>query len=231
MILHSSLAKCYLTVMTSDEKIRNIIGITWSCYKEKVASGLLAPENEKMMQLQFAMLLQGLVPMFEFVSDESIKILLEEPVDINRTPSRRIIDIVVLHTQDGVRTHYPIELKCFRRLARHGGGTRGGQNLGMYDYWMDIENIEQYSLLPSYRFGTHLALTDDPYYVAGIHNGPQVKVYSTNNNRTVVAGLLEQVIKNRPGRIQLMGRYSTAHWEQANSFYFIHQETLAPETN
>ena|GEM_PF-3229981 len=219
------MAKWYLTVMTSDEKIRNIIGITWSCYKEKVASGLLAPENEKMMQLQFSMLLQGLVPMFEFVSDESIKILLEEPVDINRTPSRRIIDIVVLHTQHGIRTHYPIELKCFRRLARHGGGMRGGQNLGMYDYWMDIENVEQYSMLPNFGFGTHLALTDDIYYVTGEHNGPQVRVYSTNVRRTDVSGTLIQAIKNREGKIELGGCYSTSHWEHLNGFYFIIQQT------
>ena len=55
----------------------------------------------------------------------------------------------------------------------------------MYDYWADIENIEQYVLLNNYSFGTQLTLTDDPYYVIGRHQVAQTSVFSTNNTRLI----------------------------------------------
>lgn len=211
--------------MTTEQKIRQIIDICWTSFKNKVASGLFNPENEKMMQLQFAQILLTLTSIFEHRQNESIKILLEVPVIIVRQPSRRIIDIVIQHSENGKIQYFPIELKCFRRLTRDGKGNRGAQNLGMYDYWMDIENIEQYSGLPNYSFGTQLTLTDDNYYVTGRHRGEQTVVYSTNNTRQNVLGILQQTIANRQGRIELAGTYSMIGWEQIGNFYFIRQET------
>lgn len=140
--------------MTIEEKTRQVIEISWTSFKNKVASGLFNPENEKMMQLQLAQTLLTLTSIYEYQQNESIKILLEVPVHIEREPSRRIIDIVIQHSENGNVTFFPIELKCFRLFTRDGQGKRGAQNLGMYDYWMDIENIEQYSLLTNYSFGT-----------------------------------------------------------------------------
>ena len=97
----------------------------------------------------------------------------------------------------------------------------------MYDYWADIENIEQYSLLDNYSHGTHLTLTDDIYYVTGAHQGQQTAVYSTRNTRENVSGQLQTQIANRQGNIQLVGRYSMTSWEQIGNFYFIRQQTNA----
>ena len=209
--------------MTTDQKIRQVIDICWTSFKNKVASGLLSPENEKMMQLQFAQTLLALTSIYEFRPTESIKILLEVPVDIGNQV-RRIIDIVIQHSDNGNITNFPIELKCFRRLTRNGQGNRGAQNLGMYDYWVDIENIEQYSNLHTFSFGTHLMVTDDNYYVTGKHRGQQTAVYSTNNTRLNVSGILQREIANRPGRIEIRGTYSMASWEQLENFSFIRQE-------
>ena len=211
--------------MTTEQKVRQIIDICWTSFKNKVASGLFNPENEKMMQLQFAQTLLTLTSIFEHRQNESIKILLEVPVVIARQPGRRIIDIVLQHSENGKIQYFPIELKCFRRLTRDGKGSRGAQNLGMYDYWMDIENIEQYSSLNDYSFGTQLMLTDDYYYVIGRHRGEQTTVYSTNNTRQNVSGILHQAIANRQGRIELVGTYSMTGWEQIGNFCFIRQET------
>jgi hypothetical protein len=206
-------------------KIRQIVDVAWVSYKNKVASGLLSPENEKMMQLQFALTLQSLVPIFEYDKTETIKILLEVPVTIKRVPSKRIIDIVILHSQADKKIYYPVELKCFRLFTRDNlDKKRGGQNLGMYDYWADIENVEQYCLFDNYGFGTQLTLTDDPYYVVGKHLGPQVIIYSTNNSREGVAGKLQQDIPHRQGLIELVGKYDTTIWEKLGDFYFIRQE-------
>ena len=175
------------------------------------------------MQLQFSQLLLSLTSIYEHSSRESIKILLEVPVIIARLQSKRIIDIVIQHIENGYQRNYPIELKCFRKLTRDGQGNRGAQNLGMYDYWLDIENIEQYSLLENYSFGTQLTITDDNYYVTGRHQGQQTSVYSTNNTRLNVAGLLQKPIANRPGTIELIGTYNTTGWEQIGDFNFIKQ--------
>lgn len=209
--------------MQKEEKIKELINVCWRGYKYKVASGMLNPENEKMMQLQFSLLLQTLAPAYEFYKNESIKILLEEPVTIKQI-NRKIIDIVILHSIDDIKTYYPIELKCFREYTRDGSGKkRGAQNLGMYDYWTDIENIEQYSYLPYYGFGTQLTITDDMYYVNGKHRGLQVITYSTNVLRDNISGVLECPIASRCGKIQLKGSYTMELWDSIKNFSFIKQ--------
>lgn len=211
--------------MDPESKIRQIIDISWLSFKNKVASNFYDPENEKMMQLFLAQTIQSLIPIFEFKSNETIKVFLETPVTINRIPDKRLIDIVIYHNSGTISKYFPIELKCFRKFTRDGSGKRrGAQNLGMFDYWADIENNEQYTLLPEYSFSTHLTLTDDSYYVTGRHMGSQVQVYSTNNARVAVTGILEEPIANRHGRLILDGTYSMTGWETIGEFSFIRQE-------
>lgn len=211
--------------MNTESKIRQIINIAWLSFKNKVASDFFDPENEKMMQLFLAQTIQTLIPIFEFKKGETIKVFLETPVFIDRVPNKRFIDIVIFHSIGTTKKYFPIELKCFRKFTRDGSGKkRGAQNLGMFDYWADIENIERYTLLPEYSFSTHLTLTDDEYYVTGRHTGTQVQVYSTNSTRLSVTGLLEQQIANRHGRLLLEGTYSMSGWETMGEFSFIQQE-------
>lgn len=205
-------------------KINKIILEGWESYKNKVANSLLTPENEKMMQLQLAQIYQALGPVYEYEASESIKVLLEVPVTIRGTVFRSI-DLVIAHTQTNGTTHYPIELKCFRLLTRSGTGRRGAQNLGMYDYWEDIENIEGYSKLPGYAQAFQFTLTDDAYYVNTPHRGPQVAIYSTNSARTGITGNLHQAIANRKGAIDLVNTYSMARWQNVGAYYFIAQQT------
>ena len=205
-------------------KIEALIDQGWKSYLNKVSSNLLYPENEKMMQLQLAQIFQTLAPIYEYERSESIKVLLEVPATINNSVNR-IIDIVISHEIDSEIHQYPIELKCFRLFSRNSTKKRGAQNLGMYDYWEDIENIEGYSELTNFRKGFQLTLTDDPYYVTTEHKGAQVKVYSTSESRNDVTGVLEEPIKNRQGRIELKGTYSMSGWKNIGDFYFISQVT------
>lgn len=205
-------------------KLSEIIMDGWKSYTHKVANGLLAPENEMMMQLQLAQIYQTLAPVYEYDRSESIKVLLEVPVTIRGSVSR-IIDIVISHTMAGSTSYYAIELKCFRLLTRRGTGKRGAQNLGMYDYWEDIENIEGYAEVPGHVQAFQFTLTDDPYYANTPHRGSQVAVYSTHIGRTAVTGKLDYKIPNRAGSIGLGGSYSMANWIKMGSFYFISQQT------
>ncbi|MDP2226345.1 MAG: hypothetical protein Q8J78_02580, partial [Moraxellaceae bacterium] len=190
-------------------------------YTNKVASGLLNPRNEKMMQLQLAQILQLLAPLYESRSDESYKVILEHPVRTDDLIA--IIDIVVEHTIGNASSLAAIELKCFRLYSNNSDTKkRGAQNLGMYDYWADIENLEKYLKLPGFNAAHHLTITDDPYYVNTLHTGKQVKTYSTNRCRTSVTGLLECPIANREGRIFLSGSYQLP-WVTKGNFHFIAQ--------
>lgn len=204
-------------------KIYELIDASWNLYSKKVAGLILEPENEKMMQLQLASVFQTLASLYESVSDESIKVLLEVPVSV-RSHKKNIIDIVIQHSIGFEIEYYPIELKCFRRMTRDGSAHRGGGNLSMYDYWEDIENIELYSRLDKYRNGVHLAITDHAYFVENVHAGPQVSVYSTSRNRGVVTGNLVGNIRNRDGSISLCGNYDMSKWEAVGDFYTIIQK-------
>jgi len=205
-------------------KIDNLIKQSWECYCNKVANGLLDPHNEKMMQLQLAQIFQTLAPIYEFSENESIKIILEKPVKLTNGINR-IIDIVIAHEINAGVMLYPIELKCFRLYSIKSGKKRGAQNLGMYDYWEDIENIESYTQLTGYSKAYQLTVTDDFYYVETEHKGGQVAVYSTSKTRINVTGRLEQAIKNRDGKINLTGTYNMNCWEKIGNFYSICQST------
>lgn len=203
-------------------KSKEIIELAWQLYSEKVASQLLHPRNEKMMQLQLAQILQTLAPLYETQSNESIKVLLEHPVQIKNGTA--IIDIVIEHHLGERLEFTTIELKCFRRYSNNSTTKqRGAQNLGMYDYWADIENCEQYCHLEHFHSAYQLTLTDDPYYVTTLHKGKQVIVYSTNIDRKNVSGILMQQIANRKGYLELEGNYELP-WQKKGDFYFIQQK-------
>ncbi len=206
------------------DKISELINMTWNIYSHKAANKLLSPKNEKMMQLQLAFLLQTLCPLFEFNKNESIKVLLEEPAIINK--GKREIDIVISHLSGTNIQYYPIELKCFRLGTQKGTGRRGAQNLGMYDYWDDIESLEQYLDLMNYKLGFQFTLTDDKYYVTTQHKGEQVKTYSTYIERKNVTGRLWHKIANRKGEIILKNIYDNSKWKKINNYYFICQKVF-----
>jgi hypothetical protein len=205
-------------------QVIEMVALGWRLYSAKIASGLLLPDNEKMMQLQLAQIFQTLAPLYESSADESYKVLLEVPVQT--AANKRIIDLVLEHRIGGAVTRTAVELKCFRLYAREGGGKRGAQNLGMYDYWEDIENIESYCVLPEYEQAYQLTLTDDPYYVEKQHAGPQVAVYSTCQTRSKVTGTLIHAVANRKGSIALHGIYSMDGWRKDGTFYFISQQAV-----
>ena len=198
-----------------------MITLAWRFFCARVAGGLLKPSNEKMMQLQLAQILQSLAPLYESSSNESYKILLEYPVRLNT--STAIIDIVIEHTLAQVVARTAIELKCYRLYSNNSDTRkRGAQNLGMYDYWADIENIEQYCDLQDFDSAFHLTLTDDPYYVEAPHAGAQVSTFSTNKNRSGISGTYKHAVANREGSVTLKGTYSMP-WTNIGSFYFIFQ--------
>lgn len=202
-------------------KTKEIIELGWHLYSAKVASGLLTPDNEKMMQLHLAQIFQTLSPLYESKTIESYKVLLEVPVKLGT--SRKIIDIVLESVSGEDVSRTAIELKCFRLYGREGNGKRGAQNLGMYDYWEDVANLEGYCSLPGYEGGHQLTLTDDSYYADTKHNGSQVATYSTWRERTCVTGTLSHPVANRAGSLSLSGSYSMDGWRKNEKFYFINQ--------
>lgn len=206
--------------------VKEMITLGWRLYTGKVAGGLLSPENEKMMQLHLAQIFQTLAPLFERSSAESIKVLLEVPATIHES-TRRIIDIVIEHRLAESIERVAIEIKCFRYLVRGGVGKRGAQNLGMYDYWEDIENVEGYLTLPAYTAAYQFTLTDDRYYPKSPHSGSQVAVYSTAKRRAGVTGTLKHAIANRRGEITLRGIYDMSGWREEGDFFFIEQRAQA----
>ncbi|MES2355948.1 MAG: hypothetical protein V4568_16415, partial [Pseudomonadota bacterium] len=211
----------YILVRAHKMSAAEMTALAWRLYTAKVASGLLHPENEKMMQLQLAQVLQTLAPLFESKSAESYKVLLEVPVSVN--DRLKIIDLVIEHRIGEETQSTAIELKCFRLYGRAGNGKRGAQNLGMYDYWADIENIENYILMFGFVGAYQLTLTDDPYYVLTQHAGPQVAAFSTAKTRSNVTGVLSHPIANRKGTIYLRGVYDMSLWQSNGSFHFISQ--------
>jgi hypothetical protein len=208
------------------DKLDRIILLGWECYQEKVANHLLEPDSEKMMQMQLSHIYSSLSPLFEFGGNEDIKVLLEVPFQAK--PDQNLnIDIVLTQRLADTARSYAIELKCFRLNTRSGTDRRGAQNLGMFDYWKDIERIEAFTANKDYFGAYQFTITDDPYYVEVDHAGPQVKTYSTYKGRTNVCGSLEHDIAHRGGKITLRQIYGMDRWKKNGEFYSIHQAVHA----
>ena len=68
---------------TYSERMRAAISLSWAMFSRKVGTGLLPINKEASMQLQYAYVLQQLIPLITFHEDESFEIELETGVAID----------------------------------------------------------------------------------------------------------------------------------------------------
>lgn len=123
------------------DRMRAAVSLGWVMFSRKVGNGLIPINKEASMQLQYAYVLQQLLPLITFHCDEKFNIELETGVRANGRS--REIDLLFTGGFDNQKHIIAIEMKCYRTLASS-GGKRGASDIFMKDVYEDLHLLEQY---------------------------------------------------------------------------------------
>ena len=138
-------------------RLRESISVAWSIFMRKVGYGLLPINKETSMQLQYAYILQQLLPLISYRPSESSTIELETGVSLKRTTKE--IDLLLLGQSDEGEYNIAVEMKCYKTFASS-GGKRGATDIFMKDVYEDLCLLELYCEQGYAHQGVSLVMND-----------------------------------------------------------------------
>lgn len=121
------------------ERMSAAVSLSWSIFSKKVGNNLVAINKEASMQLQYAYVLQQLIPLITFSSVDRFNIELEAGINIHGR--NREIDLVFSGTSEQQSHTIAIEMKCYRTFSSS-GGKRGATDIFMKDVYEDLQLLE-----------------------------------------------------------------------------------------
>lgn len=199
------------------ERCRKMIYKSWEIFSNKVGQELILINKEASMQLQYAYIIQQMIPLILFRKEEKVELELETGVsDGNRL---REVDIMISVQSDDKLYRFAIELKCYKTVSSS-GGKRGAQNIFMKDVYEDMYLIERYVKANDADEGICLVMTDHktfPY--------PRTKsgrCWDYDISQGAIAGRKEYTtdIAGKSVYINLEKEYQF-NWDNIGKYYFL----------
>lgn len=202
------------------ERMRAAVSLSWIMFSRKVGNGLVPINKEASMQLQYAYVLQQLLPLITFHENENFEIELETGVQVNGRG--REIDLL-FKGEFGEQKHtIAIEMKCYRTLAAS-GGTRGATDIFMKDVYEDFYLLEQYVFSGLAQEGISLVMNDLPRLVNPKNKNAKCWDYDISNGASFGPINLTTPIGGKPVNISL-GKSYTLNWVQYGNFWFMESQ-------
>ncbi len=199
------------------ERMRAAVNLSWIMFSRKVGNGLVPINKEASMQLQYAYVLQQLLPLITFHENENFEIELETGVQVNGRS--REIDLL-FRGEFGEQKHsIAIEMKCYRTLAAS-GGARGATDIFMKDVYEDFYLLEQYVLSEIAQEGVSLVMNDLPRLVNPKNKNAKCWDYDISNGASFGPIHLTTPIGGKRVNIRLVKSY-TLSWVQYGDFWFM----------
>lgn len=197
--------------------MRAAVNLSWIMFSRKVGNGLVPINKEASMQLQYAYVLQQLLPLITFHENENFQIELEAGVQVSGRS--REIDLL-FKGEFGEQKHtIAIEMKCYRTLAAS-GGARGATDIFMKDVYEDFYLLEQYVLSGIAQEGVSLVMNDLPRLVNPKNKNAKCWDYDISNGASFGPINLTTPIGGKPVDISLRESY-TLSWVQYGNFWFM----------
>jgi len=137
---------------TQPQRLTRILDESWDILNQRIATGRVNINKEASLQLHYSSVLLSYGELFCVEPKETFTIELES------ASGRKSIDITCTLGD----TRAAIELKCFRKTSNR------ACDIDMYDVWRDLERLMSYQEFAVRKF---ICLTDNPYYVYGVHSG------------------------------------------------------------
>ena len=176
------------------------------------------------MQLQYAYVLQQLLPLITFHEEENFAIELETGVNI--AGNNREVDLLLSGSSPVNEHRIAIEMKCYRTLAAS-GGKRGATDIFMKDVYVDLYLLEQYVDARVADQGVALVMNDLPRLVNPKNKMAKCWTYDISDGATFGPASLDTPIGGKPVDIELRMQYSL-HWVQCGSFWFLEAQGKMP---
>jgi len=199
------------------ERMRAAISLSWVMFSRKVGNGLIPINKEASMQLQYAYVLQQLLPLITFHDEEKFEIELETGVRVNGRS--REIDLL-FRGEFGSQQHtIAIEMKCYRTLAAS-GGKRGATDIFMKDIYEDLHLLEQYESVGIAQEGVALVMNDMERLIHPSRKDAKCWDYDISHGVSFGPIQLATPIGGKEVSINLGKKYSLG-WINYGSFWFL----------
>ena len=199
------------------ERMRAAVSLSWVMFSRKVGNGLIPINKEASMQLQYAYVLQQLLPLITFHDDEKFEIELETGV---RAKARsREIDLLFSGELGNKKHVIAVEMKCYRTLAAS-GGKRGATDIFMKDVYEDLHLLEQYVSEGIAQEGVALVMSDMERLVKPSRKDAKCWDYDISHGVSFGPIQLTTPIGGKKININLAKRYSLC-WINCGKFWFL----------
>jgi len=199
------------------ERMRAAVSLSWVIFSTKVGNGLIPINKEASMQLQYAYVLQQLLPLITFHEGEKFEIELETGIQANGRS--REIDILFSCEFYGQKYAIAIEMKCYRTLAAS-GGKRGATDIFMKDVYEDFGLLEQYVSESVAQEGVALVMNDMKRLVSPSSKNAKCWDYDISDGASFGPIQLNTPIGGKEININLTKSY-TLNWIKYGGFWFL----------
>lgn len=199
------------------ERMRAAISLAWAMFSRKVGNGLIPINKEASMQLQYAYVLQQLIPLITFHENERFEIELETGVKANGRS--REIDLLFTGEFGEQKFVIAIEMKCYRTLTAS-GGKRGATDIFMKDVYEDLYLLEQYTLEGIAQEGVSLIMNDMARLVNPSRKDAKCWDYDISNGASFGPITLNTPIGGKEVNINLAKNYQL-NWLNYGDLWFL----------
>jgi hypothetical protein len=206
--------------------MRGAVALAWSLFSRKVGGGLVEINKEASMQLQFAYILQQLLPLITFHPDEQLRLELETGAKVDATTCE--MDVLLSGQSTTVKHRIAIELKCYRTRASS-GGMRGATDIFMKDVYEDLAILERYLECALAEEGIALVMNDLERLVNPKSKEAKCWHYDISHGASFGPLSLSTPIGGKDVAIKLKRKYSL-EWLQYGTFWFLEVQGKAAES-
>jgi len=174
--------------------------------------------KEASMQLQYAYILQTLIPLIVYNNDEKIEIELEKTVKLDSGFTYEV-DVFVHGRKSNIKHNIAIEMKCYREYTAT-GGKRGATDIFMKDVYVDIEKLEKYISNNICQDKTFLAINDLDRLIYPKDKIAKCWDYDISNGFYLMPKEIDTPIGGKEQFIKIDGEY-TFNWTKRGDYYFL----------
>jgi len=203
-----------------NNRLRESISVAWSIFTRKVGYGLIEINKEASMQLQYAYILQQILPLLTYRNNEESKIELETGVPLNG--STKEIDLLLSGKSSEGIIKIAVEMKCYRTIASS-GGKRGATDIFMKDVYEDLQLLEKYIEAGHADRGVSLVMNDMENFVNPRSKKTKCWDYDISHGTKIKDICLTTPIGGKDIYIEIHREHEIL-WEQHGGFWFTEIE-------
>ena len=206
------------------KRLKMSVSEAWKIFQLKVGNGMIKINKEASMQLQYANVLQNLIPLIICKDDEKVEIELEKTAKLKDKYTE--IDVFVVGEKNNKPCKIAIEMKCYKEKSSS-EGKRGATDIFMKDVYVDIQNLENYISNGICDYTVFLAMTD----FSGLVNPKKKKgdakcwAYEISDGFLLSPQKINIPIGGKPQDITITNEY-TFKWIERGGYYFLELKTM-----